>query len=162
MIQTKVKKYLDYYTYRCQYCGFECVGKTTPSGLAPTKLGNYGSEATPTPADLVSELYVASTISFIAESGSTPAKISDTRNFVDTIIPCGGSIRIATGSGTNDGDYTIANRGLSQGQILLSSTDSLTTENAATAGEVTISRLIKQPNITRGCAFCGSLNSKGD
>jgi hypothetical protein len=40
--------------------------------------------------------------------------------------------------------------------------DSLTTETAADAGEVIIKKVIYVPNITTGCSFCGSLNSKGD
>jgi hypothetical protein len=70
-------------------------------------------------------------------------------------------VTLAT-SGTNDGDYTIADRGVSRGTILLDDDDSLTTESAATAGEVTISKNIYEPNITSGCPHCGSLNSKGD
>ena len=70
----------------------------------------------------------------------------------------GYTIRIATTSGTNDGDYGILELGLAAGEILTDG--SLTTESAATAGEVTISRLVYKPVVGRGCGFCGSLNSK--
>ena len=153
---------LDSYHYRCNFCHHVCFKKVTPSGQAPTKSGDYGDNAVPTPSTYVDEQYVATSIGFVAASGSTPAYLTDSRaKFVDKYFEASSSIRIATGSGTNDGDYTIHDRGVSRDEILLTSTDSLTTENAATAREVTISRLIKQPNITTGCPFCGSLNSRG-
>ncbi len=152
---------LAYYTYRCKICHQVCFKETTPSGQSPTKTGDYGDNAVPTPSTYVDEQYVATSIGFVAASGSTPAYLTDLRaKFVDKYFEASSSIRIATDSGTNDGDYKIHDRGVSRDEILLISTDSLTTENAATAGEVTISRLIKQPNITTGCPFCGSLNSK--
>lgn len=152
---------LDFYMYRCQICGQPCFKKTTPSGQAPTKLGDYGSNAVPTPSAYVDPQYTATTVGFVAASGSTAAYLTDSANkFGAKYFEASSSIRIATNSGTNDGDYTIHARGVSRDEIRLASTDSLTTENAATAGTVTISRLIKQPNITTGCSFCGSLNSK--
>ncbi len=152
---------LDQYIYRCNFCNHVCFKRVTPSGQSPTKTGDYGDSAVPTPSAYVDEQYVATSIGFVAASGSTPAYLTDSRaKFGAKYFEASSSIRIATGSGTNDGDFTIHDRGVSRDKILLSSTDSLTTENAATAGEVTISRLIKQPNITTGCPFCGSLNSK--
>lgn len=152
----------DYYTYRCSYCGFECVIKQIPGSDVPvTKLGNYGDSATPTPTEYADEMYEATTISFTAESGSTPAKISDSALlFGDKHFSSEMPIRVETESGTNDGDYTTAERGVDRGEIRLSSDDSLTTENAATAKTVTISRIISKPNIETGCPMCGSLNSK--
>lgn len=151
----------EYYTYRCKYCGWECFKKHLPSsGLGPTKTGSYGDNATPTPVEYADEMYTASTISFTAASGSVPAKISDAAyQFADKHILSGMPIRIETESGTNDGDYTIAARGVDRGEIRLSSDDSLTTETAVTAGEVTISRIIAEPSGDTGCPFCHSLNS---
>ena len=153
----------DYYVYHCKICGMECVKIRNPESSVPvTKLGNYGDNATPTPSQLAEILYTASTISFTIESGDDPAKISDSASkFTDSRFLSEMNIRIATTSGTNDGDYSIAARGVSKGEIRLSSDDSLTTENAATAGEVSISRLLYEPSVTTGCSFCGSLNSKG-
>ena len=127
-----------------------------------TKLGNYGDNATPTPTAYTDEVYVATTVSFTAETVSDPAYLSDSRlAFADNHIQSNWGITIETTSGTNDGTYTIADRGVSRGTILLSSTDSLTTESAATAGTVTIDKNIYEPNPVTGCPFCGSLNSNG-
>jgi len=104
-------------------------------------------------------MYTATSISFIAAAGSVPAKLSDANlKFADKHIMSNMSITITTGSGTNDGSYTIADRGVTRGEI--SVTPDLTTEDAATAGEVTIKRIIYQPNVINGCPFCGSLNSR--
>jgi hypothetical protein len=148
-------------TYRCQVCEMECVSKKMKQSADPvTKRGNYGDNATPTPTAYTDEIYVATTVSFTAAAGSDPAYLSDSAlAFADNHIQCNWGITIATTSGTNDGTYTIADRGVSRGTILLVSTDSLTTENAATAGEVTISKNIYEPNPVTGCPFCGSLNS---
>lgn len=91
-----------------------------------------------------------------------PARIVETapNGFVDSRILSGMNIRVATTSGTNDGDYTIADPGMKRGEILLVSTDSLTDELAGYAGTTTISRVIAQPSITTGCPFCGTLNSR--
>lgn len=152
------------YAYKCAYCGMECFSNTTPSGISKTKDGDYGSNATPTPAAYEVALCSASTtISFTAAAGSTPAYLLDSLGlFTAFQFRAGMSIRIATTSGTNDGSKTIATRGVQRGQILLVDTDSLTTESAATAGEVTIYHVRTQPNITTGCPLCGSLNSKGE
>ena len=150
------------FTYRCKYCGQECVEKTgLPSGLSPTKRGSYGASCTPAPTTYNDLMYTASTISFTAASGDDPAKINDSVNqFSEEHITPEIVIAVVTESGTNDGTYTIAVRGVAPGVLTLSSTDSLTTEDAATAGEVSIYRVIYQPNVTGGCGFCGSLNSK--
>jgi hypothetical protein len=142
----------------------ECVSKKMAQSSNPvTKSGNYGDNATPTPTSYVDEYYSAITVSFTAEAGSDPAYLTDyALAFADNHIQSNWSITIATTSGTNDGTYTIADRGVSRGTILLVSTDSLTTEDAATAGTVTISKNIYKPNVVTGCSFCGSLNSKGD
>lgn len=155
----------DESTYRCQVCGMECVSKKMDqSNLPVTKRGNYGDNATPTPTsytDVAS--YTARTVSFTAAAGSDPAYLTDSAlGFADNHIQSNWDISISTTSGTNDGSYTIADRGVSRGTILLVSTDSLTTESAATAGSVAISKKIYEPSVTSGCPFCGSLNSKGD
>ena len=151
-------------TYRCQVCGMECVSKKMQQSADPvTKTGDYGDNATPTPTTYSDDVYTATTVSFTAAAGDDPAYLSDSAlAFADNHIQCNWSIAIETTSGTNDGSYTIADRGVSRGTILLDSDDSLTTETAATAGEVVIKRVIYKPNITSGCSFCGSLNSKGD
>ena len=153
-------------TYRCQVCGMECVKTKMKQSADPvTKTGHYGDNATPTPASYEDEVYVATTVSFTAESGDDPAYLTDSAlAFADNHLSSGWNISISTTSGTNDGSYTIAARGVSRGTVTLDpdlSEDSLTTENAATAGEVTINREIYEPNITTGCPFCGSLNSDG-
>ena len=142
----------------------ECVSKKMQQSADPvTKTGNYGDNATPTPTSYSDDVYTATTVSFTAESGSDPAYLTDSAlRFADNHIQSNWSITIETTSGTNDGTYTIADRGVSRGTILLDDDDSLTTETAATAGEVTISKNIYVPSITTGCSFCGSLNSKGD
>lgn len=152
----------DYYTYRCQYCGSENRKHKIPqSGVPVTKRGNYGSNATPTPITYADEMYEAATISFTAASGSDPAYLTDSANlFGEKHFSGGMTIRVETTSTTNDGDYTIADRGVTRGQILLSDDDSLTSEDAATAGTVTISRVIHKPNVNSGCPLCGSLNSR--
>jgi hypothetical protein len=151
-------------TYRCQVCGMECVSrKMAQSNVPVTKTGGYGDNATPTPTAYADEICALITVSFTAETASDPAYLSDSQlGFADNHIQSNWSITIATTSGTNDGTYTIADRGVSRGTILLDDDDSLTTESAATAGEVTISKNIYKPNVTSGCPFCGSLNSKGD
>ena len=140
----------------------ECFSKKMLQSRAPvTKLGNYGDNATPTPTAYSDEVYAAITVSFTAESGSDPAYLTDSQSrFADNHIQSNWSITIATTSGTNDGTYTIADRGVSRSTILLDDDDSLTTESAATAGTVTISINSYKPNVTNGCSFCGSLNSK--
>ena len=131
------------------------------SSVPVTKTGNYGSNAVPTAESYADEMYEAVTISFTAASGDTPAYLSDSAKlFAEKHFHEGMTLRVETTSGTNDGDYTIADRGVSRDEILLSSTDSLTTEAAATAGTVTLSRVINQPNISTGCPFCGSLASR--
>ena len=151
-------------TYRCQVCGMECVSKKMLQSVDPvTKTGNYGDNATPTPTTYSDDVYTATTVSFTAAAGDDPAYLTDSAlAFADNHIMSNWSIEIETTSGTNDGTFTIADRGVSRGTILLDEDDSLTTEDAATAGEVTISKVIYVPNVTTGCGFCGSLNSKGD
>ena len=118
-----------------------------------TTYGNYEANS--------SAIYTATSIGFVAASGSVPAYLTDSQyRFGDQHIQSNCMIAIATTSGVNDANYTIADRGVSRGEILLSSTDSLTTETAANAGTVIISKIIFKPNITTGCPFCGSLNSK--
>ena len=151
-------------TYRCQVCNMECVSKNMEQSSNPvTKSGNYGDNATPTPTTYSDTVYTASTISFTAAAGSDPAYLSDSMlGFADNHIQSNWTIAVTATSGTNDDSYTIADRGVSRGTILLDDDDSLTTESAATAGEVVIKKVIYVPNITSGCPFCGSLNSKGD
>jgi hypothetical protein len=148
--------------YKCQQCGFMCAKKPIREwGRSKTRQGSYGGSATPTPSAWYDEQYSATTISFAAVSGDTPAKINDSANgFADKHFRSEQPIKIETTSGTNDGTYTIAARGVSRGTLTLSSDDSLTTEAAATAGTVTISDVTYEPSIGTGCPFCGSLNSK--
>jgi hypothetical protein len=153
---------LDSLTYRCKVCGWLCTRKTDPNlTRQKTNKGAYG-EGTPPPAAITSAQYEdATTISFVAAAGSVPAKINDSANrFTDKRFRSEQPITIETTSGTNDGDYTIGARGVSRGTLTLSSSDSLTTENAATAGTVTISARTYEPNITTGCPLCGSLDSR--
>ena len=149
-------------TYRCKHCGFLCTKKTVPElTRIKTKTGNYGTNGTPTPTVFYDEQYTATTLSFVASTGDTSAKINDSANkFADKNFRSEQPIKIETTSGTNDGTYTIAARGVSRGTLTLCDDDSLTTENAATAGEVTISDVTYEPSITTGCPMCGSLNSK--
>jgi hypothetical protein len=160
----RVENREGYYTYRCKICGFECRKKLIPGSNVPvTKLGDYGDNATPTPTEYADEMYEATTISFSAASGTTPAKISDSAAlFGDKHFTGGMPIRVETTSGTNDGDYVIAARGILRTELQLSSDYDLTTENAATAGTVTISRIIAKPAEDMGgaCPFCGSLASR--
>jgi hypothetical protein len=132
------------------------------SSVPTTKRGDYGSNATPSTETFADEMYEAATISFTAASGDTPAYLSDSAyQFGDKHFSDGMTIRIETTSATNDGDFTIGDRSVTRGQISLSSTDSLTTEDAATAGTVTISRVLYKTNESAGgCPFCHSLNSK--
>jgi hypothetical protein len=108
-----------------------------------------------------SSMYTATSVSFVAASGGAPAYLLDNDyRFGDQHIKSNMMISISTTSGTNSGNYTIADRGVSRGEILLSSNDSLTTESAAAAGTVIISKILFQPNIVNGCPLCGSLNSR--
>lgn len=126
-----------------------------------TKLGNYGNNAVPSPIEYTDEMYEATTVSFTAASGDDAAYLSDSANqFREKHFTEGMTIKVETTSGTNDGNFTIADRGVSRSTILLSSSDSLTTETAATAGTVTISRIIYEPHISTGCPYCGSLSSR--
>lgn len=150
------------FLYKCKYCGFSgCAKKPVREwGKSKTKHGNYGSNATPTPTAWNDEQYAATSISFAAVSGTTPAKINDSANkFADKKFKSEQPIAIVTTSGTNDGTYTIAARGVTRGTLTLKSGDTLTTESAATAGTVTISAVTYKPNVGTGCPLCGSLNS---
>lgn len=150
-------------TYRCKHCNFLCAKKPIDAwNRQKTKLGDYGHNVVPTPSVWYDEQYKASTISFVAASGDVPAKIQDSANgFADKHFRSEQPIKIGTESGTNDGTYTTAGRGVSRETLLLNSDDSLTTEAASTAGEVTISAITYEPNVSTGCPGCGSLNSKG-
>lgn len=106
-------------------------------------------------------MYTATSISFVAVSGSVPAKLNDSAfRFGDQHIKSNMNISITTTSGVNNGNYTIADRGVSRGELLLSASGTLTTESAAAAGSVIIEKILYKPNITTGCPFCGSLNSR--
>jgi len=112
-------------------------------------------------ATFTTEMYTATSISFTAATADVAAKISDSAfRFGDQHISSNMYISISTGSSTNDGNYTIADRGVSRGEILLTSSDSLTTEDAATAGSVVISQILFKPNITTGCPLCGCGDSR--
>ena len=116
-------------TYRCNVCGMECVKKKMAQSDVPvTKTGNYGDNATPTPTTYSDTVYTATTVYFTAAAGDDPAYLSDyALGFADNHIQSNWSIAITTGSGTNDGSYTIADRGVSRSTILLDDDDSLTT-----------------------------------
>lgn len=161
--KSQVAKERTYYVGRCVHCGFEIRKKQIPGSSVPiTKTGNYGTNATPAPVTFADEMYVATTVSFVAAASPIPAYLADSANlFGEKGFHTGMTIRVACSkSDTNDGDFTIADGGVSRGEILLSSSDSLTTQSAAAAGTVTISRMIYKPSISTGCSFCGSLNSK--
>lgn len=149
-------------TYRCKNCGFECRSKKIESSSIPvTKRGNYGSNGTPQPTTFDDEMYEAATIGFVAASGSDPAYLTDSLSlFGEKGFSDGMTLKVETTSGTNDGTFTIGTRAVTRGKIELSSSDSLTTETAATAGTVTLSRVIYKPSISSGCPLCGSLNSR--
>ena len=155
-----VAKQMTFYEAKCRICGFRVrKNKISGSDVPVVRKGTYGSNATPTPESFADEMYEATTVSFTAASGDTPAYLSDSAYlFSDKLFTSEMTIRIATTSGTNDGDYTIAARGVTRGEILLSDSDSLTTEDASTAGTVTISRVLYSPLRTSGCPSCGSLN----
>ena len=144
----------DYYTFRCQYCGFECRKKLIPgSGVSLTKKGSYG-DATPPTETFADEMYEAETISF----DSTPYLEDSANLFQSKHFSDGMTIRVETDSGTNDGDYTISDRGVTRGKILVD--ESLTVESAATSGTVTTSRVIYKPTeVGNACPFCHSRNS---
>ncbi|MDO8733570.1 MAG: hypothetical protein Q7K21_00230 [Elusimicrobiota bacterium] len=161
--ESQIAKERTFYVGRCVYCGFEIRNKKILGSSVPiTKTGSYGTNATPQPVTFADEMYVATTVSFVAAAGSTPAYLADSANlFGDKGFHTGMTIRVAcSASDTNDGDFTIADGGVSRGEILLSSSDSLTTQSAASAGTVTISRVIHKPQISQGCPFCGSLASR--
>ena len=152
----------DFYTYRCKYCGFECRSKKIESSDVPaTKRGSYGNNGTPTPTTFDDEMYEATTIAFVAASGDDPAYLTDSLClFGEKGFSDGMTLKVETTSGTNDGTFTIGTRAVTRDKIELSDDDSLTTETAATAGTVTLSRVIYKPNISSGCPMCGSLASK--
>jgi hypothetical protein len=139
-----------------------CVKNKIPDSSVPvTQIGDYGTKGSPTGEVFYDELYEGTTISFTAASGDEPAKIADSQSlFADKLLQSEMPIRISTTSGTNDGNYAIAARGVSRGEIRLGSSYSLTTESASTAGTVTIDKIAYKPNITRGCPSCGSLNTR--
>jgi hypothetical protein len=188
-------KHRSEYTYRCKYCGFENfstqIDELAPAGLSGTagvsitNLGNYGNNATPAPAQDTVTVYTSTSLSFTAASGDVYAKLSDSMNrFTDKHIKPGWGITIVTESGTNNGSYTIADKGVNRSEISVTDDDpsylmiageyvmvngeyvivgdsvGFTTETAATAGQVTIKKIIYVPEITTGCYFCGTLNSK--
>ena len=162
--ESQIAKDRVFYVGRCIFCGWEIrTKKILGSGVPITKTGDYGTNATPTPVTFADEMYVATTISFVAAAGSSPAYLADGANlFGEKGFHTGMTIRVAcSASDTNDGDFTIADGGVSRGEILLSSSDSLTTQSAAQVGIVTLSRVIHIPNEpVGGCPFCHSLNSK--
>ena len=174
----RVENREGYYTYRCNYCGHECFDKHgLASGLTPTKSGDFGSVGTPTPATFSVEMYESMSISFTAETATEPAKINDSLClFGEKGFQSGMSITVVqtdnvlipvppAARNSNEGTYTIGDRGVTRGILSLSSSDSLITQNAGplAAGTVTLSLNIYQPlQDLMGCPFCNSLNSKGN
>jgi predicted RNA-binding Zn-ribbon protein involved in translation (DUF1610 family) len=157
-----IAKPMSHYEFRCSVCGFLIRDKQIPGSSVPVaNMKGFGTNVTPPPITFTDEMYAANTIAFAASSGSTPARLTDSvLLFRDKLFTEGMTIRVATNSGTNDGDYIIADRGVSRGEILLSDSDSLTTESAATAGRVTISKVSWKPNRTFGCPSCGNWASR--
>jgi len=99
-------------------------------------------------ADNTDILFEIDTISVsettIAFVNSDPDTITDSGSgFLTAGFEAGQIIVITTTSGTNDGTYTIAS--VAAGTITLIAADSLTTENAATAGTVAIVASAIQP-----------------
>jgi hypothetical protein len=162
MLDIQIPKPRNFYTYRCPTCGFENRKNLIPgNGVPVTNIGSYGSNATPTPVAYADEMYEATTISFVAANGTTPAYLSDSEyRFGENHFNDDMTIRVSTTSTTNDGDYKIAARGVTRGEILLDTTCSLTDELASSAGTVILSRIIYVPNIGTGCPFCGSLATR--
>ena len=161
--ESQIAKERSYYVYRCKICGWENRKRIIHGSSVPlTKTGNYGSNATPTPVTFADEMYVATTVSFVAAASPIPAYLADSANlFGEKGFHTGMTIRVACSlSDTNDGDFTITDGGVSRGEILLSTSDSLITQSAAEAGTVTLSRILYKPSITTGCSFCGSLSSR--
>jgi len=161
--ETQIAKNRSHYVSRCAYCGFEVRTKKMPGSNVPlTKTGDYGTNATPTPTTFAEEYYVATTISFVAASSPTPAYLADSANlFSENGFKTGMTLRVAcSGSDTNDGDFTISS--VTRGEILLEDSDSLTTQTAAAAGTVTLSRVLYKPSTSSGCPMCNSLNYKGE
>jgi hypothetical protein len=161
------------------------AGLSGAAGVPITNLGNYGHNATPTPAQDTVTVYTTTSISFTAASGDVYAKLSDNLyRFTDKHIKPGWGITIVTESGTNDGSYTIADKGVNRGEIQITESNpsylmiagkyvkvngeyviigdsaGFATEPAATAGQVTIKKIIYVPEVLTGCYFCGTLNSK--
>jgi hypothetical protein len=155
---TLIAKERGYYVGRCAVCGFEVRTNKIPGSSVPVvKTGSYQSAATPTPIEFLDEMYVASTISFVAAAGSTSAYLADSAKlFSDKQFTHGMKLRVGTTNTTNDGDYTIST--VTAGELSL--TSDLTTESSSTAGTVTLSRVIYKPNATSGCPLCGSLASR--
>ena len=153
----------DEHYYRCNRCGFWNVKKAgVPSGRPVTKRGDFHYNESP-PIQAYSDLiYTATTISFTIETATETAKINDSAlQFGEKHFLGGMTISVVTGSGLNDGDFTISDRGVSRGTLSLSATDSLTTETAAAAGEVNIYREMYKPYVSQGCPLCSSLASLG-
>jgi hypothetical protein len=156
-------------TYPCRVCGMTCIkAKSIPAnptqwGISRgiTQTGSY-AEGTPPPTTFDLEVYETATISFSAETDTAPAKIADSEcRLADKGFVPGEAIVISTESGTNDGTYTLAERGaISRASLALATGSTLSDEDAATAGTVTISVRTYKPNVTTGCSFCGSLNSR--
>jgi hypothetical protein len=158
--EIQIAKDRTYYTGRCIICGWEVRNKEISYSNVPiTKTGNYGSNATPQPVTFADEMYVATTISFVDASSPDAAYMADSAYLIgDKGFHTGMTIRVETTEGTNDGDFTISS--VTRGEILLTSSARLTTQSAATAGTVTISRVIYSPSVLSGCPFCGSLKSR--
>lgn len=126
------------------------------NGLVPTKAGDYGNNAVPSPTAYDETVYTATTVSFDGDNGKL---VDSACAFADHHIIGGSTLVITTTSGTNDGTYTVSARGVSRSEVLID--EALTNETSSSAGTVTIKRRIYKPNVTTGCPFCGSLNSKG-
>lgn len=154
-------------TYRCPTCGFECVAKGgLASGLSVTKIGDYGTSGGPLPTTEVSSEVYAFTVpagvnAFTAASGSELAYIYDPFQKVSLIRIIGGDdVTVTTESGINDGTYTVDAKGISLDKIRVASGFDFASEDGGSAGKISLKVVQYKPNITTGCPFCGSLNTK--
>lgn len=154
-------------TYRCPTCGFECVRKVgLASGLPVTKIGNYGASGGPLPttyeiSDVHEYTVPAGNNAFVAASGSDLAYLYDPTQQVSLRRIIGGeTITVSTTSGTNDGTYVLDEKGVALDKLLLASGYDFTTEDGGAAGTITLGVVSYKPNVTTGCPFCGSLNTR--
>lgn len=120
----------------------ERVGMLITAGMFNDPIYGIQPQIDAVPVELVNAASVSlTTIAFV---NSNPDTITDSASgFLTAGFEPGQIIIVTTTSGTNDGVYTIAS--VAAGTITLIAADSLTTENAATAGTVAMSAGAIQP-----------------